>query len=90
MKTVTELAQEVAPGRTIGEAIDSDFNKCSYRVVCRVMKARIEELERDAARYRCYRVQNPPPKHLDFTTPEERDAFWDSAVSFAADETEKP
>ena len=38
------------------------------------------DTERDAARYRCYRVQSPPPKSLDFATPEQRDAFYDAAL----------
>lgn len=41
MPSVTELAQELAPGRTVGEAIDSVHNACTFRHVCRLMKRRL-------------------------------------------------
>jgi hypothetical protein len=40
-KTVGDFAREIAPGMTIGEGIDSDFNACQFRSVCRKMKSKL-------------------------------------------------
>ena len=50
-------------------------------------EAALAAAQKDADRYRCYCIQSPPPKCLDFSTPQQRDKFYDAAIEAAKEQS---